>query len=1187
MKKQKHTPKASRADGKKSRRLTSQQAKAHAKRQKKQEKHAILPLHKRPIVCPPDKMGRNPFFRLFGYLCRILVIWAASAGLVIFVSSAMTFGVDNGVIAWVTLTVTACLSAILYNGVGVVIGCVGAVGGVAWLIATHPSLLSDLLPSVLALYNGALQRLYNVGYLAYIQYQVPVGSSTATQELLTLGVSLLGVWVATVFTLSLVRRVHIAPPAILATTFLVVILTFNVYTNRVESNLGIALVMVSFATVLVMATYDKLYHVKDIAQYDTEISLFGDGDRPTLPPEYVERQKERAEKKALAKKAKNAEKKPLTVDDELTAYFGGKPSKAKNTSSVLSSAEKKAQKKKQRDIHRQVRAVKTYDRVTSRAKSAMGGFAAAAVMGLCVLVIALPALAVKGNFNTIDAIDEKLTLVRDYVTAVLRGDDERLDELEYGADENNFKPHSTDLEHLEFTGKQIFYIESRFGANYYLRGWIGTDYEDGAWLAVDKDTLDAYRAMFDISQSSDEALKYNFYHYLAPSLVDDDSYTGENYLTKYQANRSYGFVTSLVHLRRVNSPSSLTYFPTSFKSQEGIFDYGTVTPSALTYVNYFDGIYTGRKFAENGTSHASVAYAQIMSQDGWAENQALLISAYHLQKETIMARECVTTREDGSLQSSLSLFTEERPDGTTLFSYQYKSGKDTRGWKFYHKTSDVERVGSTLTVRSQGGQLSLSLSGQKVMGAVYHLPQDTTVLQNAVEQYDNYMTDDQRAAFLRYLAESDAYAEFVYRTYTQTGNSQAIASFASDILQAAHIQTKDTVVTEYEDDPETPEYDPWTDVNDVWVDLPADVSLADVRSTSAAQTYIQRDLLVRNVIDYLHTELGCAYSLTPDLSKVDTSLDGVENFLLNTKEGYCVQFASATALILREMGIPTRYVEGYIASELSAKGSIAAGDYMYGGYVKDYETHTWVEVYFDGVGWVTYETTPAPQYYNAMYGSQTGDTSVPSTPILPEIETRPPSEEETLPEEVETTEESDTISQEEDDGSDAIMVGGLIGLCIIAVLVAIIVAIRAVLTSAQRAEDKRQDVVSQVLASNFGRSTAEEDRRDMAFAISDAVTSLLAVYGLAPMAGEFKEDYAVRLTAELQPPKNTPKADRIPALPDLRRVLNAMAAEEFGHGMTVEEMKLLASFYLRLRYDLKTRLSLPTRLYLRYIKHLI
>ena len=319
---------------------------------------------------------------------------------------------------------------------------------------------------------------------------------------------------------------------------------------------------------------------------------------------------------------------------------------------------------------------------------------------------------------------------------------------------------------------------------------------------------------------------------------------------------------------------------------------------------------------------------------------------------------------------------------------------------------------------------------------------------------------------------------------------------------------------------------------------------------------------------------------------MDPTLDGVENFLRNTKEGYCVQFASAVTLILRELGVPARYVEGYIGDELE---KISRDDFVYGGYVRDYNAHAWVEVWFDGVGWIQYEATP--QYYVSMYGT-TGSADTGSTaPILPDEETTAP-EEWDEPE----TDEDDTLedeSEEETTGDEdaiarEIARKSLIGMGILAVIIAIFAVIATIISRARAAEDHRQSLCAQVLENGFGTNTNESDRREIALELTDAVTNLLSYYGLAPKAGEFRDEYAERLTAELTAPVEG-KKQKVKAedLPGLQTVLDGMAAEEFGHGMSIPEMKQVAALYLFLRRDIKRRIALPERMKLRYIKRKI
>ncbi len=1201
-------------------------AKVQAKAEKKAQKKAILSIHKRPIVCPPDQVGRHPLFRIFGYICRTLVAWLAAAGLVVYLNAAFQIGVPMGTIFKLTFIIVLLCAISLYDLWGIPVAAVGAVGAAAAVIVNRPSIFSDIYYGILAVYNAALDRLVAIDYTAYEKYQVYLDTATPKDELRTVGIGIFCLIVGVVFAYSLVRRVRIIPPAILATTCLVLTLTFNVYTNLrnhdgsvgavLASNLGIVLVIVSFATVLVMAAYDRLYRVKDEKHFDTEMKLFGDSDRPAYPPEYeaskAKKEADKANAKAARKASRKASKlaKTKTVDEELTDYFG--KAKAKKVKPVkekkpLSPAEKK-QKKAERYLYRkQIRAVKRYDRVTEQSRAAMGGFASIAAMLLACIIIALPAMTITGRFEPIEAIDEKMSFARDYVTALLRGNDEKLDELEYKRNGDNFRPRSTDLDQLEFTGRQIFYVESRYNANYYLRGWIGTGYEDGAWTAVNDDTLHLYRSQFDTERSPGEEFRYNFYHYMMPSLVDDPNYN-DYYLSKYQSNLYYGFVNALVSLRRVNSPSSHTYFPSTFKSVEGVFDYGSTELSEESYVNYFDGIYTGRAFEDNGTSQATVTYAQVMTNPQWAKNQADLISSFNLQKEILLIRERVSVNEDGSLSGNLTLYVEDPVKDTIMFSYQCKQGREEIIWRTYHKTSDVSIDGKTITVSTPGGTMQITRDGNRVRTAELLDAGATPMEETLLYRYTNNMTSEEQRALMSYLHESASYTKFVYNetnpfgdtdfdetkyenydTYVGTSDSEIIKELAGIIREQAHTEVQKETVIEEPDDPETEEYDPYSYIKREWIDVPADVSLAAVRDSSSPDVYVQRDLLVRNVIDYIIYDLGCEYSITPNLKNVDPDLDGVENFLTNTKEGYCVQFASATALILRELGIPTRYVEGYIASNLSKKGDTS--DMSYGGYVRDYEAHAWIEVYFDGVGWIQYETTP--EYYGGMYGVKSGDSIIPTTPTIPpDIETQPPKEPETLPNDpIETDTEVDTGEDAlPNDDSAAIMKASLIALGVLAGMAVVAGIIGSIVSSARRAEDRRQSVVSQVLESNYGTNVNEDDRREMAFSMTDSVHTLLKLYDLMPKTGEFRDEYADRLTAALNRPEERGKdkqQETDVTLPNLHKVLDAMSAEEFGHGMTVAEMKLLASFYLCLRREIKRRLSFFSRIYYRFVKHMI
>lgn len=79
--------------------------------------------------------------------------------------------------------------------------------------------------------------------------------------------------------------------------------------------------------------------------------------------------------------------------------------------------------------------------------------------------------------------------------------------------------------------------------------------------------------------------------------------------------------------------------------------------------------------------------------------------------------------------------------------------------------------------------------------------------------------------------------------------------------------------------------------------------------------------------------------------------DALSHFLFETKAGHCEYFASAMAIMLRTLGIPTREVNGFLPGEYND----LAGDYI----VRASDAHSWVEVYFPEHGWATFDPTPA------------------------------------------------------------------------------------------------------------------------------------------------------------------------------------------------------------------------------------
>jgi len=105
------------------------------------------------------------------------------------------------------------------------------------------------------------------------------------------------------------------------------------------------------------------------------------------------------------------------------------------------------------------------------------------------------------------------------------------------------------------------------------------------------------------------------------------------------------------------------------------------------------------------------------------------------------------------------------------------------------------------------------------------------------------------------------------------------------------------------------------------------------------------DAIIDAALQLFHRDFS--YTLEPPPLGVDT----VDDFLFNTKAGYCEYFASSFAFLMRAAGLPTRIVTGYQGGVYNASG----------GYwiVRNSDAHAWTEVWLEGRGWVRVDPTAA------------------------------------------------------------------------------------------------------------------------------------------------------------------------------------------------------------------------------------
>ena len=92
-------------------------------------------------------------------------------------------------------------------------------------------------------------------------------------------------------------------------------------------------------------------------------------------------------------------------------------------------------------------------------------------------------------------------------------------------------------------------------------------------------------------------------------------------------------------------------------------------------------------------------------------------------------------------------------------------------------------------------------------------------------------------------------------------------------------------------------------------------------------------------------------------------------FVTRTQSGYCQHFAGAMALMLRYLGIPARVAAGFTSGAYDSD----RGTWR----VNDRNAHTWVEVWFDGYGWLPFDPTPGRGNLGGSYTTSSISFDVP------------------------------------------------------------------------------------------------------------------------------------------------------------------------------------------------------------------
>lgn len=161
------------------------------------------------------------------------------------------------------------------------------------------------------------------------------------------------------------------------------------------------------------------------------------------------------------------------------------------------------------------------------------------------------------------------------------------------------------------------------------------------------------------------------------------------------------------------------------------------------------------------------------------------------------------------------------------------------------------------------------------------------------------------------------------------------------------------------------------------------LSVPPVRSKERRRAYGEIDRLAARVTEGATSDMGRVLgvvqhlreSFAYELYHLDfLSPEGCLQ-LMNRGSGSCTHFASMATLMLRRLGIPTRIAAGYVAREpLSGE--------QRGWVVRERDGHAWIEVHFQGIGWLAFDPTPGD--------ATVGGTLTGWSPLDEDLESRGP-----------------------------------------------------------------------------------------------------------------------------------------------------------------------------------------------------
>lgn len=176
------------------------------------------------------------------------------------------------------------------------------------------------------------------------------------------------------------------------------------------------------------------------------------------------------------------------------------------------------------------------------------------------------------------------------------------------------------------------------------------------------------------------------------------------------------------------------------------------------------------------------------------------------------------------------------------------------------------------------------------------------------------------------------------------------------------------------------------EVRDYYLGVPEgaigpDAQALKARIVAEARSSAPYDLAAQ-IVDELHS---ATYNYQTDVTGVDCAGLGTVECFARFKRGFCQYYAATMAVILRDLGVPTRIAQGFLPGSRDPNTGVEQ--------ILNSNSHAWVEVYFPGYGWVTFDPTGGGVAVIAPLPSgRPGASRAPGSSGAAVIPTRPPDE---------------------------------------------------------------------------------------------------------------------------------------------------------------------------------------------------